>query len=295
MSDAPAQSRKWILGLDPREGAEGSLRFSAWLREALAPTVTAVVGVHAYGDMPGLAQRYVRSDELMEAAREKISQRLQRAGAEPWLEDVEFSTGRDVAAILEAATQRHKADFVAIGRSAPREGRTLLRLGSTARRLLRRLPGPVIVVPPDFTPPPEAGPVLIATNLGPESEAALRFGAQLARQTGRSARAVYCLEEHHAAQYIPQTRLAQLSIDRAAKAREKLTEWLESLGVDVDAQDVLTGDAVESLVKHARTTEAALVVCGSRRLSLTVRLLLTSAGSELAAFAPCPVAVVPPE
>ena len=295
MKDKQSQSCKWVLGLDPREGAEGSVRFSAWLRDALAPQTAQVTGVHAYGDLPGAAMRYFGLEEVGQAAREQVAQLLRRAGAEPWLQDVVFTEGRDVVSILEDASQRHAADFVVIGRSAPREGRSLLRLGSTARRLLRRLPLPVVVVPPDFVQPPEDGPVLIATNLGPESETALRFGVQLARQMGRSTRAVYCVEEHHAAQYIPQSTLARLTADRTVKARENLAEWVESQGLSVDSQDVVTGDAVECLVKRARTEKAALVVCGSRRLSMTVRLLLASAGSELAAFAPYPVAVVPPQ
>ena len=73
-----------------------------------------------------------------------------------------------------------------------------------------------------------------------------------------------------------------------------LAEWLDSRGVSVDEQSVLLGDAVESLSAHVRSKGAALLVCGSRRLSLTERVFLTSAGSELAALAPCPVAVVPP-
>ncbi len=284
----------WIVGLDTREGSEGSLRFSAWLRDTLAPQPTAVVGVHAYGDVPSVALRYLQLEDLARSARDKVSELLQRTGAEAWLEDIEVSAGRDVVSILETAAQHHAADFIVIGRSAPRAGRTLLRLGSTARRLLRRLPTPVIVVPPDFAPPQAGAPVLIATNLGTESEAALRFGLHIARQTGRTTRAVYCLEEHHAAQYLPRSSLARVTKDRARKARQKLSDWLESQDASVDAQDVLVGDAVESLVRHARARDAALVVCGSRRLSMVERLLLTSAGSELAAFTPTPVAVVPP-
>jgi nucleotide-binding universal stress UspA family protein len=40
--------------------------------------------------------------------------------------------------------------------------------------------------------------------------------------------------------------------------------------------------------------KAALLCVGSRHLTLGERLLITSMGSELAAVAPCPVAVVPP-
>ena len=55
------------------------------------------------------------------------------------------------------------------------------------------------------------------------------------------------------------------------------------------------GPTLHTLLEVAEDVHAAVVVCGSRRLTLAERIFSASVGSELASFAEIPVAVVPPD
>ena len=71
-----------------------------------------------------------------------------------------------------------------IGRAARAGEESFVRLGPVARRLLRRLPGPVVVAPRDLMAVPP-GPILLATDLGDATAAALPFAQRLAARHGR--------------------------------------------------------------------------------------------------------------
>ena len=47
------------------------------------------------------------------------------------------------------------------------------------------------------------------------------------------------------------------------------------------------------LLAVANEERASMIVCGSRRLSLAERIFSSSVGTELAAAAPIPVAIIP--
>ena len=56
----------------------------------------------------------------------------------------------------------------------------------------------------------------------------------------------------------------------------------------------MQGRIADSALAFARVHGSPLLVAGSQRLSTLERTLVPSVGSELAASAPVPVAVVPP-
>src|SRR5690606_32491676 len=79
--------------------------------------------------------------------------------------------------LVDVAAERNARGFV-IGRQARKEGRHLLRLGRVARRMLRSVPRPTIVVPPDWEP--DEGPVIATSNLRGDCAEATRLAKELA-------------------------------------------------------------------------------------------------------------------
>jgi nucleotide-binding universal stress UspA family protein len=197
---------------------------------------------------------------------------------------------------LEAAREYHYAGALIVGRQAPREGHRLLRLGRVARRLLRSLQSPVIVVPPDFQAPGGAGPIVVSTNLRDDAEEGTRFAADMAARLGRPLVVLHIVPfaDDYGAHYIPAASRKKIAAENQVEGEAELKAWLARHGVSGAEGLVVQGGVVESILRVAKERDASLVVSGSRLLSALERLLLTSIGSELAASAPCPVAVVPP-
>ena len=229
-------------------------------------------------------------DELCEQARVAAEKAVVDAGAREAFDRIEVVPGAAVKA-LSAASTYYDVDGLIIGRHGPRDGGTIVRLGTVARQLLRQLPAAVMVVPPDSDPAERTlGPVMVATDLAPDAAAAARFGLRMAQQLG-----VDLLLLH-----VPET--GQLAAQLGAQPRSPTTDdpaafedWVEMYGLGGARTEVHAGDPVERTLEQARLHDASMIVCGSRRLSLTDRLFQASTGSTLAAYAPCPVVVVPPE
>lgn len=289
---------KWIVGLDLRPSSQGAIRFARWL--SATSEKDRMVGVHVLEEAHlQAALRYHHLDELMSTAREAAAQVVARCDATSVLETVEIVQGVQAERSLEAAREYHYADAVIVGRQAPREGHRLLRLGRVARRMLRSLDSPVIVVPPDYQVSPSAeapGPVVVSTNLREDAKEATRFAADMAARLNLPLVVLYIVPyaDDYGAHYIPEASRKKIAAENQTEGEAELKSWLSTHGVQGAEGLVVQGGVVESILRVAGERHASLVVSGSRLLSALERLLLTSIGSELAASAPCPVAVVPP-
>jgi len=290
---------KWILGLDLRPLCAGALRFANWLSAASrAPGGERCVGVHALEEKHLLAVlRYHHLAEVLEGARasaEAIVAAEQTAGV---ISAIEVLQGGSVPEVLEAARLKHGADGTIIGRAAGAAGTGVVRLGRSARRILRSAAAPVIVVPPDLHPELlGAGPVVALTDLHPSSIAACRFAAAMAGRLGRPWALLHVapIPEEFAPPYLPVISLEGMRRDFRAEGEKGLVEWIAAEGLRPADSAVLQGPILDSALAFARTRGSPLLVTGSRRLSTLERTLIPSVGSELAASAPVPVAVVPP-
>ena len=292
-------ANRWVVGLDLRPSGQGALRFAHWLAGATRQGQPTFVGVHVLVEAHlRAALRYHHLDELVDGAREQAQMLIDHAGAGDVLGECHVVQGLHAEESLEAARVYHHAEGLIVGRLAPREGHHVFRLGKVARRLLRRLDGPVVVVPPDWDPEAtsEQGPIVCATNLGAGAERAARFAAETAKRLGRRLVLVHTvpIPEDYGANYIPQASRDKIAEECHADGVRELTAWIEAMGITEADQEVRQGHVTEQLLQVVRNTEAAMLVTGSRRLSTMERWLLSSVASELAATSPCPVAVVPP-
>ncbi|MDC0669797.1 universal stress protein [Nannocystis radixulma] len=277
-----ATARRWILGLDLGARSRGAVAFARWLREAGEP----VTSVHV---LETWTRGYLRSDNF-----EQLQAALARATGEMGLaspDDIRVVEA-DRAEVGLARAAEGAAGLV-IGRAAPTDGRALIRLGATARRILRGLPAPVIVVPPEWTVA-AAGPVLVATDLEDTSAGAVAFAQELAARHGRALALVHvgaALYNDFIDELDPRW-LAAREIYRADVV-DAVREWAAERGLAGATRHVLYGDPPQAIARLAEACEAAIVVVGSRRLGTVARAFLSSTASTLASFAACPVAVVP--
>lgn len=283
--------RPWILGLDLGPRSSGALRLARLLRQQLQARVVGVFVCETWlvGLPPG----------------EDASVRLsRRSEAERWLADL--NVGAPDAAVDETqivdeadaesglALAAQGSAGVIVGRRPP-SPETWSRLGRVARRLLRRLPAPVLVVPPEVTDEDLAGPVLLATDLTERSVAAARFAVGLARRLARPLLCVHVAQPRWEETYDPsEPRWAELRRRYREETERSSRTWAgehcpgAELTVDY-------GDPIDRVPVLARQMHASLIVVGSGRPGMIERFFAGSTASIVAAVAPCAVAVVPPD
>jgi len=287
---------KWIVGLDLHPSGAGAIRFARWLSET-SSAVDSLVGIHVLEESYlRAALKYHHLDELVEGATTVARKVLDDAGAASHLESLNVLQGTTPEESLEVAHSYHAAQGLIIGRQAKKEGRDIFRLGRVARRLLRSLPGPTFVVPPDYEPEGADGPIVAAVSLREDCESAARFAADIAEKTSRPLVLLHVVPtpDDYAAHYLPEGSLAKMREDNKKEAEAELATWAAENGCANATCEVRLGGIVAETVKFATEQRTSVLVAGSRRLSTFERFLLTSIASELAAMATCPVAIVPP-
>jgi nucleotide-binding universal stress UspA family protein len=282
---------KWILGLDLGPDSAGAVRTAAWMSAMTQPPARQrVIGVHVVPARPRVEVRDDEADEVAAKAEQAARDALRAAGAEKSVDRIDVIFGAQPSEQLATACRYHHAQGILIGRHAPSEEETFVRLGRVARRLIRELPAAVMVVPPDVQPATlddgRAGPIVVATDLSDDSIAAARFGLQLAREWGTELLLVHV---HRGSEYA----LTPAQADVADS--EAFDEWTRAYGLGGARTLTQRGDVVNRMLSIGHHERASLLICGSRHLTNIQRVFQASTGTDLARFAPRPVLIVPPE
>lgn len=286
---------RWLVGIDLHARSHGAVKTAAWLRAHLRADPSReppeFVGVHV------VDERFRESAKVMGALRRAGEEALARAAAldgdAGLFSSLEVIMAPSPEDGLQQAAAEFGADAMILGRIAPRGGHELVRLGSVARRMLRRLPVPILMVPPDLERIAiAAGPVLLATDLGSDATAAAGVAAQLARGLARSLVVGYV----DALPDTTQSLLDEIWVQpplTSRRTRADVEQWCTAQGI-VPAQTLLShGPVVDDLLGHARTTDACMIVCGSRRLAILDRVFTSSVGTDVARVTDRPVLIVP--
>jgi len=279
-------NRPFVFGLDLTYKSHGALVFGAWLRATLGPDM--VEAVHVIAAREGSALR----DERLQRAQVVIHERLGASGHAQTFAAIQV---RAVAGIVEGLGEVESfARALVLGRRTRTGERALVHLGPVARKLLRGLPLPMIIVPPELKASALGGPVILATDLRAHSEGAARFAEQFARECRHELIIVHIAEVHHN-EYVDETDPAWRAQSEhfRREAATGLDAWADAHGLAAARRIALCGSPVEQLLELAEQELPSLLVLGSRRLSATERLFTTSTASTVAAYAPCPIAVVP--
>lgn len=279
-------ANQWIVGIDLRERSHGALVFAGWLGAAGEH----VTGVHVLEEW----RRPYTQGDVLPAVEAAVAETTRKLGCPPPAPITSFDASVAETGLARAADG---AAGLILGRAAGEHGAPLVRLGTVARKLLRELPAPVIVVPPDLTAVAD-GPVLLATDLGPATAGAVAFARSFAARHARPLEFVHVGEEFHSSYdesgEPPHPALVAAQAEYHAEIAQNADTWATEHGLSAIPRHLLYGDPVLEIAALAATRSAALVVVGSRRLGLAARIFLSSAASALASIATCPVAVIPP-
>jgi nucleotide-binding universal stress UspA family protein len=289
---------KWIVGVDLRPLSLGALHFARWLASTARGESERIVAVHV------LEEEHLRAvlrlhhmDEVVTKARAVAQQTLEQEGASEYVRDVEIVTGRRADESLQSACEAQHADGIIIGRMAKRGSHRIVRLGRVARRLLRVLPAPVIVVPPDLKVADlGGGPIVVLTSLGDDAVDACKFAQTMAQRTSRPLVVLHVAADvFGSAPYgFSDATLERVRRDVFADAVRDLDRWIAEHNLAGATATVLHGDVVEQANEFAVQQASPLLVAGSQRLAGPERMFVPSTARELAALAEVPVAVVPP-
>lgn len=290
---------KWILGLDLRDASTGALQLARWLVTHASPKERhELVPVHVLEESY-LAQvlRHRPLAEVQQIAEADANTELGRAELRAVAASPRIVRGMVAEDRLAAELDAEHADAIVIGRQAPSGELHFVRLGRIARRLLRRLPAPVVVMPPELRAENiGAGPILLAVDLVDDGGAAARFAMRVAQSVGRKVVVVHIVEpEPETQRYLPATTIAELH-ERIGLARGRDLEGWKAAHHLADARSVVAhGDVVSRLVAIAQAEAAPMIVCGSRGMTTVERVFVASSAAELSCWAGCAVAVVPPQ
>ena len=224
--------------------------------------------------------------EVRQEARQKLDEQIRRIG----LSNEDFAglrveVGCPQQLVLDYAV-RWEADLVVLG-AAEQAGLHRL-LGSTVSRVIRKSPVPVLVLRDGFPLPPRR--VVLAVDLSPISQEAMRCGVMLLRQMAGGRRpqveVVTVVEPNHGSYLTEEQTLAQLA------------GFIESGcdGVDLDLTPrVLTGDARDEILAEIDGWTPDLLVVGSHGSGGFERFLIGSVAEHVSRRAACSVLVVPPK
>ncbi len=273
---------KWMVAVDLGDSCEGALGWARWLRTS-DPEAELLV-VHAV-DIASLAPP--RAQTVMRHVEKFVQTRLPEV-------EMRVLEERPPEDALAHAMSVHAADALVIGRRASRDGDAIVRLGAVARRLLRRLPAPVLVCPPDLVGAEvPTGPVLVCLDAQGSDASTLAFGRALADATGLPLQAITVVPP-----LFPTGVTYEPTPAHAAGAGEPpeapVQAWLAEQPGDPVELLVATGRVIPAVLRASEEVGASVLVCGSRLLSARERIVNTSVGTALAAMARIPVAVVPP-
>jgi nucleotide-binding universal stress UspA family protein len=280
--------KSWILGIDLRPRSDGAIRFGAWLH-GQAPEDVKLLGMHV---LELDDERPLHDHEQMRVTTEAM---LDRAGVRAAFASVEVIAADRPETALEALQRGEAARGLIIGRRAVTDSDALIRLGSVARRVLRRLVAPTFVVPPELEAEKiGAGPIVVAVTPDEASVGAVNFARRLATELRRSL--VYLTVVSTPVDYIPTDRLDAVRAERVVQkmrgAEAATHAWLLGLGAR-ERLIVRRGDVLIELLAAAAELAAPFVVSGSRQLGAIERVFGLSVASYLAAHAAVPVLVVP--
>ena len=215
----------------------------------------------------------------------------------------EISRASDVVATVEVvASDRFellmqaagRADLVVLGgRRLGRTGGWLF--GSTAGRVLRSCPSPMLVVRGRGEHPYQR--VLVPIDFTAGSDAAIQVASRIRREAGMHL--LHTIDSPREAVLrdadVPDHVIRQTRLREEAGARARMHRRIASLGLDGAgmAFALAHGPVVRSTVRHAREIGADLIVAGKPRRSTVAGMLLASVSGGLLSGSACDVLIVP--
>lgn len=141
--------------------------------------------------------------------------------------------------------------------------------------------------------------ILVATDFGEASAAALNYGRRLARKLGGTLHLVHVLADVTGLAMATPGLVGQLSPEMQDHARENVKEQLMRQLSEADVRDLnataivkTAASPAHAIVEVAQELPADLIVVGTRGRGAISHLLAGSVAEHVIRAAPCPVLVV---
>ena len=282
---------RWIVGLDLRGRSTGAVALARWLYQNTERD--RFFAVHAL-ELTPLYSGLV-SDELAADALRRLNQVLEQSESQSAFTDVAVTSCESAVSGLERAISEHDAEGMIIGRRAPSGQPRVVALGRVARRIVRHVAKPTMIVPPDLTSAwLEQGPILVATDLGPSSVPALQFAKSLGRELGRELVLVHAIRISGSLETIVSGSVwDSAQLEHRNRAAGELKAWAAEHGMSEAKSQLLQGPISREILAAATRVDACMIVCGSRRLSIAERIFTSSGRSRSGERRSVPIITTP--
>ena len=285
---------RWIVGIDLLDHAGGAMQLAGWLRtQRRTDCEQEFIALHIVGDdVRGNAEGEELA-ALLERGRSAMRAAMQPSGVVSPFVDLVVEPASDAVEGLVHAAETPGIAGLLVGRLAARDSRALVRLGRVTRHLLRRLPAPVMVAPPDLRRADIGkGPLLAATDLSPTSIAAVRMAARLAAELDRE---LVVAHVDSSVQVVPSFvgEGAVLAMRMPRRTIGDVAQWLAQHELGRAECRILDGTIVDALLGEAARLDAPILVCGAEHLSPVERFFTASVAGDLARLSDRAVLVVP--
>jgi universal stress protein E len=233
-------------------------------------------------------------EEETAGLRARMLQQAERTGI-TGLEDfapdqVTLALGSPYREIVKLA-RRLEADLIVVGASEGRPIQQVL-LGSTADRVVRKTPCPVLVVRSEAQFPPSR--VIIPVDLSPVSALALRYGLMFLRDTGGNGAEREALFVLNPMEVAGSLQFTAGQIERFADNELRRFVAENATAPGIVGHRVLAGYPREEILAAMTERQADLAILGTHGRSGFERLMIGSVAAEVLEGAGCNVLIVPP-
>lgn len=206
--------------------------------------------------------------------------------------------GRSYEEISQAALDL-KMDLI-VQATHGRTGMRRVLLGSTAERVVRHAPCPVLTVPRSSAKPPPArraaglahrvNRILVPVDFSPAAKAAVRYAAGLARLLEARLALLHVLEPLPVSFADYPDELAQLDAVTQADARAHLARLAAAVPAGIPTEQCLRqAPPRQGITAMAREWRSDLIVLPTRGLTGLKYIVLGSTAEAVVRHAPCPV------
>ncbi len=194
---------------------------------------------------------------------------------------------------IKKAAQNIGADLVVVGTSG-RTGLDVVLLGSTAERVIKDAPCPVLAIParPETGPTPSIQHVMTPVDFSSPSLDAVEYAIQVANHFGAKVTLVHVLEPIYYG-YEPEQSVeakSQTWVHWRAQLGE-LSGLISSFGLATRAM-IRGGIPANSIIDTAKEQGCDLIVMGTHGRRRWARLVFGSVAEAVLRRAPCPVLTV---
>lgn len=276
----------WIVGLDGSGGSESALRWAVDLAERRDERVRPIAAWHVpFPTWLMSGRRAIDVDRAGIEAEVTVHaiQTVDKLGDESVVDELEVLEGHPAATLLEMAGEETP---LVVGRRGISELKHRL-VGSVSQYLVTHSPGPVVVVPDDWSPVPLKR-IVVGFDGSEHASAALQWALLIAPE-GAVVEALIAID---ASPWVSSEMVVERDPETLAAARERIVALADAADPDGRATRTLSPHGPRQALRE-ELPGADLVVVGPRGIGGLARAVLGSVTSWLLHEAQCPVAVVP--